>query len=369
MKIIHIVRQFYPCIGGVENYIYNLSKTQLAAGNDVTVLTLNKNLCTKEDLSDNEIIEGIKIKRIPFTGSKRYPIALSSVTNLDGCDIVNIHCVDSFIDYLGILKPFHKKRIILSTHGGYFHTKWLKILKQVYFYTVTRIILYSCDKIIANSNSDHILFKKISNNVVRVDNGVEVEAFSSVSKNIEFGYLLYIGRLDSHKRIDNLVRTIPFLLKKNINVKLGIIGPDWNDTRKGLEHIAKGLGIKNSINFMGSLSRDNLLNELSKAHLFVSASEYEGFGISAIEAMASGTPCVLNDIASFRDFIATSKAGALVNFNDHEQAARAISNIICMDKINYDLMALNAKKKAKEYSWETVGKAVMKVYEDVLYQK
>jgi alpha-1,3-mannosyltransferase len=369
VKILHIVRQFYPCIGGIEKFVLCLAKEQIKADNYVSVLSLNRNFANGKVLPTEETYENILINRIPFGGRRRYPIALSCVRYLKGYDVIHIHCVDFFIDYLVALKLFHRNKIILSTHGGYFHTKWLKTFKQLYFNTITRLVLLGCDKIIADSKSDYDLFSKISGNVIRIDNGIEVEKYSSVNKDIELGNIIYVGRIDEHKMIDNLIRVTSLLLKKGYAVKLKIIGPDWKGIRTNLEKLSEELGIKNSVIFFGQLSDEDLLKEIVKAHIFVSASEYEAFGISAVEAMASGTPCVLNNIEAFKEFLADENCGFLTDFNDHEKSAEAVSKILNMNRDTYNTMSLNAKKKASQYSWDKVYKKVMNVYEDMLSHK
>jgi len=366
MKILHIVRQFYPCVGGVENFVFCLAREQLKAGNKVAVLTLNKNFYNKKALSCEEMYEGIEIKRIPFWGSRRYPIAVSCVRYLNDYDVINIHCVDFFVDYLVFLKFLHKKKIILHTHGGYFHTRWLASIKKLYFNTISRLVLLGCDRVIAVSRHDFELFSKISDNLVRIDNGVDVEQFGAIYKDIEWGYLLYIGRIDEHKGLDNLINVLSILIKRGFKVRLKIIGPDWKGLRSHLEALADRLGIKDSVIFMGQLADEGLVKEISRAHIFVSASQYEAFGISAVEAMASGTPCVLNNIDSFKQFLDGGNRGFLTDFNDYEKSAKCITKILEMNRDSYNTMGLNAKEGTSQYSWHKVNKEVMKVYEKVL---
>ena len=67
MKILHITRQFYPLIGGMENYVLNLAEQQIKNGHSVTVLTLNRSFVNNEKLSNYEKLDnGIEIYRIPF---------------------------------------------------------------------------------------------------------------------------------------------------------------------------------------------------------------------------------------------------------------------------------------------------------------
>jgi alpha-1,3-mannosyltransferase len=366
MKILHIVRQFYPCIGGVENFVYNLAKEQIALGNQVKVLTLNKNFQNDELLLRQEIYDNISIMRIPFFGSKRYPLAFSCIRYLGDSDIVHIHCIDFFVDYLSCLRMFHRKKILVSTHGGYFHTKRFLWLKKIYFDLITRFIIKGCNKIIACSQNDYEAFSRLTHNIVKIDNGVDVKKFGKIVKNIESNTLVYIGRLDTHKRIDNLIMVTAVLLKNGVPVKLKIIGADWKATKEKSVKLATDLGIEKNVIFVGPVNEEGLLNELAKAHIFVSASEYEGFGISCVEAMASGTICVLNDIPVFRQFITNNENGFLVDFNNYNSAYKIIRKVITMDNNKYAEIAYKAKESIQKYSWPIVAKQISSVYKEIL---
>ena len=361
MNILHITRQFYPCIGGVENFVLNLAREQKALGHNVSILTLDKNFADGNALDKSSVFQGIKVDRIPFFGSRRYPIALSSIEYIKNIDILHIHCIDFFIDYLALLKILHRKKMFLHTHGGFFHTKWMRLAKIVYFNTITRLVLKSCEKIIACSESDYAIFRKISDRVVRIDNGVDIARFSLIDKRIEPGTLLYIGRIDSNKRIDNLINTVAEVRKKIPDVRLKILGPDYSNLIPGLKRLASDLGL-NNVTFLGVQGDEVLENELSRAHLFVSASEYEAFGISTVEAMASGTLCVLNDIEAFRDITLSGQTGFLTDFADHESSAARIIAALYLNKEEYNNYVSRAKSTAAKYDWHKVAKEITDLY-------
>jgi len=365
MKILHIVRQFYPCVGGIETFVCSLSQEQIQAGDTVGVLTLNRDFKDNSILPDKEKYKGINIRRIPFFGSKKYPLALSCIKYLNGYDLIHIHCVDFFIDYLVLLKFIHRKKIILHTHGAFFHTKYLRTFKKIYFNVVTRAVLNGCDKIIACSRHDYELFSKISRNVVQVDNGVNVKKYSAIKKDIKRGSLVYIGRIDENKRIDNLIRTTASLIKRGFEVRLKVIGPDWKGLRLGLQLLAKQLGVENNVLFLGKIGDEELVGEISRAHIFVSASEYESFGISAIEAMASGTICVLNSIETFKQFVSKNESGMVTDYANPKKAAGCIMRILNMNEEEYLVMGIKAREVAKAYSWDLAARKISEIYKEV----
>jgi alpha-1,3-mannosyltransferase len=349
-------------MGGMENFVLGLGREQVSRGNDVRVLTLNRNFSNNSYLPGNGEIGGINIQRVPFIGSKRYPIAVSAINHIKDCDILHVHGIDFFIDYFAAARFLHRKSIVLHTHGGYFHTKKWALLKKLYFNIVTRLVLKGCDKVIACSKNDYKLFSMISGKVALINNGVDIEKFLAIKKNIEPGRLLYVGRISENKKIDNLIMTADRLNKKGFNIKLIILGPDRDGLKIKLQSLARSLGLQHVVSFLGEVPEGRLLEELASAHVFVFASEYEGFGMSAIEAMSSGTVCVLNNINAFREIVTHGKTGFITDFGNVESAAVQISAVLSMDHFDYERISSDAKISALKYSWKKIAQDIMDCY-------
>jgi alpha-1,3-mannosyltransferase len=350
-------------IGGLEKFVLSLAQEQVKEGHRVTVLTLNKSFIDQKTYPAEENHGEIKIYRIPFFGSKRYPLAFSAVNYLKDNEIIHIHGVDFFFDYLAWTKPFHRKKIILHTHGGFFHTKDYYWLKKIFFNTITRLSVKWCNKIIAISNNDVKLFEKVSKKIVLIENGVDVEKYQ-VAKNVNTGMMIYVGRIDTHKRIDNLIKAAVYLNQIGTDAKLNIIGPDWKGLKSGLLKLVPK-EFESKINFLGPVDDETLIEEYSRAHLFVSASEYEGFGLSAIEALASGTPTVLNNIDSFNSFLENKPFGQIVNFGQVEKTASVIQKFIEIPKETFIELSDKARKFATKFSWGNTAVKIDNIYKEV----
>ena len=126
MFIVHVVRQFHPGVGGLENVVLELASAQASAGHRVRVVTLDRlfNGASEQKLPAIEVLDGIEIVRIPYFGSSRYPIALSVLRHIKEADLVHVHAIDFFFDYLAWTKPIHGRTLVASTHGGFFHTAY-----------------------------------------------------------------------------------------------------------------------------------------------------------------------------------------------------------------------------------------------------
>lgn len=358
MKILHVVRQFYPDIGGLENYVLNLAKEQVNNGNEVSVATLNRSFRTGETFAKYEKVFDINIIRIPYFGSQRYPFAFSILKHLKGFDIIHVHAIDFFADFLALTAFLHKKKLFITTHGGFFHTKKNEVLKKIYFNIITRCILNRYKAIIACSGNDFNTFSKISNNVVLIYNGVDVERYLHVPKKVIKGKIITIGRIDVHKDIDKLITILGKLKEKGIDAKLEIIGPDSKNLMVQMKLQAQKLNIQESIVFAGKLSDDELIEALSSAHLFVSASSYEGFGIAAVESLASGTPCVLSNIPSFIEIIGSNEFGEITNFNNVNETVKKIEHFLNMDDVDYENISQKARVYANNFNWKKVADSI-----------
>jgi alpha-1,3-mannosyltransferase len=360
MKILHVSHYFHPVVGGVEKNIEDLCRGLIELGHqsDVCCLSLPG---AKRD----EIYNGIKIHRIASLDMKFYKIAPSVARIIKKYDIIHVHGIGFFSDYLGLTKIKHCKPLVLSTHGGIFHTTRLSILKKPYFYLWSRLPLLFFDRLVAVSESDKKLFSRISSNITMIPDSVIYENFSKIKRKPIDGTLVYVGRLSPNKRLDNLMKAFFYIHKKQTNSKLFIIGGDWQGNRRMLESLSKKLGIEKNVVFTGRISHDKLINFFEKAQFFVCASEYEGFGISILEAMAAGLPVVVNDIDAFRTFVKNRENGFITNFSKPRKAAELILSL-STNKSKLAQISRQAKTSAKAYDYKRIAKDIEDVYKYVL---
>jgi hypothetical protein len=103
MKIVHVVRQFHPAVGGLEYVVLEIVKSQIARGHIVKVVTLDRifNATVQPTLPSRDAVAGAEVIRIPFFGSTRYPFAPSVIRHITDADIVHVHA----IDFSSIISP------------------------------------------------------------------------------------------------------------------------------------------------------------------------------------------------------------------------------------------------------------------------
>jgi len=123
MLIVHVVRQFAPSVGGLEDVVRELSKRQVESGFAVRVVTLDRAFRPREasgavSLNAYETIDGVEVIRIPYWGSQRYPIAPRVLRYIRTADLVHVHGIDFFFDFLALTKPLHRRRLVVSIGRG-----------------------------------------------------------------------------------------------------------------------------------------------------------------------------------------------------------------------------------------------------------
>jgi len=364
-RVVHIVRQFLPNRGGLEDVVYHLCREQIRQGFDVRVVTLDR-LFTKLDvkLPVREEIDGIKITRIPFHGSTRYPVAPHVFRHIGDADLLHVHAIDFFFDALAMTKLFHRKPLVATTHGGFFHTKDFSRLKTLWFNGPTRFSARCYDAIAACGRGDFEAFSTICGSKAHlIENGVDLEKFAGASSATPVRRLVSLGRFSKNKRPERLIETMAYLAAKDPAWHLDLIGAvsDWDEAALH-EEIAR-YGLADHVSLLIGLDNKAIAERMSGASLFVSASEFEGFGLAVIEAMSAGLVPVVQTNAAFSALAEKHGDIRLADFMNPVAAAALIEE-------TYDLLAEGriARPQAAElkaYSWGHVAELYTDLYRGI----
>ncbi len=361
MNIVQVTHHVWPCTGGIESFVLGLSKELKRKGHNVKIVCLDKCADGKK-LKAFERVKGISVHRIPFTDLKLYKLAPSVLEFAKDVDIIHVHNIGFFSDFLAWTKSEHGAKLVLNTHGGIDHTQSFSWLKHAYKKTFLKKALKQFDAILCDSVDDFEAFKKFKNAKL-VENGVELQPFlQSKTKKIS-QRLLFVGRLSSNKRIDLLLKMFAIVEKDFPKVELRIVGGDWKGEERKLKTLAKTLELKR-VRFVGKASEKELEREFARASFLVSASSHEGFGISVLEGMAAGCIPLLNDIPSFRRFAASGR-GTVLDFSDSGKAAKILEK--WLEKGEKELKPVRKKCNAfaKGFDWKKKVAEYERVYESV----
>ncbi|MCC7251281.1 WecB/TagA/CpsF family glycosyltransferase [Hyphomicrobium sp.] len=368
MRVLHVVRQFYPAVGGLEGVVHALSVQQRRSGLDADVLTLDREFRDPSDwLPERDLVDGVPVRRIGYLGSKRYPIAPAVLGHLKPYDLIHVHGVDFFCDYLALLAPVHRKPLVLSTHGGFFHTGFAQGAKRVYFRTVTRAALGRYKRVFACSAADAETFRPVAGDRLKqIDNGVDIAKFAGASSPVLKPSLACFGRIASHKGLERLLDTFEILKTRLPAVELQLIGNDSDGTLARLQTKYDRLLREGSVKIKTGLDDDAIARSLRDCSFFVSASEYEGFGLALVEALSAGLVPIVNRIPTFEKIVADAGVGHLADFGDPGQAADVIASAIADAAERYDALRAQAMASVTRYGWEETEQRFRGEYERIL---
>ena len=136
--------------------------------------------------------------------------------------------------------------------------------------------------------------------------------------------VLFVGKLSQRRNLPNLVRAVAALRARHgARHLLVLAGENYLDLR--LEDLARELGAGEALRILGFVPDEDLPGLYRAAETFVYPSEYEGFGIPVLEAMAAGTPAVTLDNSSLSEV--AGDAAVLLRTADVEELAGALERL------------------------------------------
>jgi len=318
LKIAHLVRQYHPSVGGLETYVAQLVQRQ-SVRHRVYVITLNRVFGSKARLRPVERSGRAIIIRVPFLGVREFFIPILRLRLLDRFDLKHAHATDQLLELLCLARHFRKGPYFATTHGLFFHTPRFRRIKKLYLRNVTRHGLSASEAVFAVSENDQAIVENIGVEAVLLRNPI-VPLGDFIVNGAD---LIYIGRIAANKRIDRLIEFAARLTELEPDITLHIVGTDPDGLWHTLSDSVRASATGNRIRYHGYLARDELQTLVRSCGYIVSASEYEGFGLSIIEGMSVGLLPVLHDNAAFRDTHRRSQCGLICDFGRPGEAAAA----------------------------------------------
>jgi alpha-1,3-mannosyltransferase len=369
IKVAHVVRQYYPSIGGMEDVVQNIAHYQARChGHIPTIITLNRVFVNPADiLPADEVVNGVRVIRIPYKGSTRYPFSPGVLRLLGDYDVVHVHGVDFAYDYLAATKWLHRRPLVASTHGGFFHTSFASRLKTIFFNTVTRATSHAYGRVVGTSDNDGNLFGKIikAPRLTVIENGVNVEKYRGKGSATKTPCIMYFGRWSSNKGLKETLELFAELAKAHPEWRLVIAGREYDLSRADLEALARDKGIAERITIAANPSDAQLAELMSQSSYYICLSRHEGFGIAAIEAMSAGLTPVLSDIPPFRNLLEKAQLGIL-HTGQVAQTVEAIVAAHAQDQAAYAARRVQLQDFSEQYSWNHIGGRYVDIYEELL---
>ncbi len=368
IKVTHVVRQYLPSIGGMEEVVRNIAMHQVRRGyQKIRIITLNRLFRNAtEQLPAREMIDGIEVIRLPYYGSSRYPICPGVLRELSDTDVVHVHGVDFFYDFLAATKWIHRRPLILSTHGGFFHTQFASRAKQTYFKSITRLSSSAYSSVIATSANDGELFNQIMGKpkLEVIENGVNVEKFANQAANELQPTLIYFGRWSSNKGLLESLDLFSQLYARDNTWRLIIAGREYDHSLIELQTLVCKLGLQNHVQLVANPSDADICKLIQQASYYLCLSHHEGFGIAPIEAMSAGLTPVLSNIPPFQRLIDNSGLGFTIsNLSNTQATVEQLIELHSQGNPAYQQRRAAAISFAAQYAWPQVADNYLALYE------
>ena len=181
-----------------------------------------------------------------------------------------------------------------------------------------------------------------------------------VAVDLPENYILFVGNRTIYKNFTFFIKTVAPILKSNPEIFVVCAGGNRFEAYE--EELLRNLGIIEQI-IQRNFADHELASYYSGARCFVFPSEYEGFGIPILEAMACGCPVLLANHSSFPEVAGT--AGVYFELNNpedlYDKLIRLLTNIHLRNEY-----ALEGLKQSKKFSWQKTAEQCLQVYRSVI---
>lgn len=170
--------------------------------------------------------------------------------------------------------------------------------------------------------------------------------------------ILYVGRSDPYKNLPRLIEALAGVRANGVPARLRVVGspdPRYPEAPRRAEE----LKLSAFVDWAGYVSPEQLIHEYQTADVFCLPSRYEGFGLTLLEAMACGTPCVCSNIGSLPEV--AGDAARKVDPAILPQLVDALTEVLTRKEIAEDL-AHRGVQRAAQFTWERTARQTIEAY-------
>tara|TARA_B100001113_G_scaffold143148_1_gene117161 strand:+ start:270 stop:1403 length:1134 start_codon:yes stop_codon:yes gene_type:complete len=356
--------------GGMSIYVQQISR-HLSENNNVTVVTGEKAESFKDhnlEFISLNIFEpelNVEDKEIYLQEFKN---KLEESVDLKSFDVIHAHYWLSGLVAKEISNELNIPFIFTSHSLGVFLDGYNK--ERV---DCEKIVMTSSNLVTASSVFETMLiadsYKVDENKIKKITPGVDREIFSpdlSIKKENVF---LSIGRIQEQK---GQLQTLEFLnnFKKTENDFKCIFiggpsGKHGNEYLKELKETVENFNLDIHVEFMNSLPQTKIVDLLNKAKLLIHTSQFETFGLVAIEANAMGVPVLTNNNGSLMEIIENNKNGYLSENLVNRDVNNFVHNLLNENQ-KFEEISLSCIEKSKKYDWVKTASDLESFYKQLV---
>lgn len=371
MRILHIYKDYFPVLGGIENHIRILAEAQAARGHDVTVLVANPaRRTTVETLNGVRVIKAARWATVAST-----PIspALFWQTARLKADVAHLHFPHPPGEVANwLLRP--AKATVISYHSDVVRQAGLLRLYK----PLMKRVLNRADAIIYGSPpmKHSVYLRPHAAKLHLVPYGVPLDRFLKEPSDEEFdrvrarypigsadrSKLLFVGRLRYYKGLNVLIDALPQIDAQLIVVGIGPMMDEW-------QTLARARGVADKVTWLGEVSDVDLpaLYHLSDLFVLPATHASEAFGLVQVEAMASGVPTICTEVGTGTSWVTQDgQTGYVVAPNDPAALAEKINRLLADPPLRQTLGAAGRARAQAEFAVERLIERVEQLYQTLI---
>ena len=387
MKILMLTWEYPPrVVGGIARVVYDISRTLLKDGHDVTVVTYREG-----DTPYFEDDKGVKVYRVDnYMINPNNFIDWIMQLNFNMVAKVNeimkeqgefdvIHAHDWLVAYAAkTLKNSYNIPIVSTIHATEAgRNSGIHDETQRYINDTEWMLTYESAEVIVNSNymknELQRLFGLPYEKINVIPNGVNLNLFNGIERDYNFRrkyamdnekVILFMGRLVYEKGIQHLISAMPKILEGYHDAKLVICGK--GGMQDELQEQVNAMGIGNKVYFAGYMNGKDVERMYKAADISVFPSTYEPFGIVALEGMLAERPIVVSDAGGLGEIVEHRVTGMKSYCGNPNSIADSILELLFNPEL-CDNIVKNAKIKVKEnYNWQKIAQDTHFTYQKAI---
>ena len=353
MRIAYITQSYPPMVSGASIVVKNLAEGMAACGHKVLVIAASDRRESYKTINCNLTVLRLCSFHNPFRIGQRFiisprPVFIRALRDFQP-DLIHTHDALQLGMLSLIYKRKHKIPVVLTTHAlPNFAAKYipavfssLRPVMETSLWMYAWLILRKFDTVTTPTPTTSAMISAITKiEPLSISNGVDLNSFTpsrltmdrknalctQLNLHPNVPIILYVGRLDTDKRVDQVIRAAAHAMQ-NTDAHLLVIGDGRQ--KPALMQLCHSLGIKKRCHFPGYISMEEGLHEIYRlANLFVTASEIETQGIVLLEAAASGLPIVAVRATCIPEIVHDGVNGYLTEPNDNTALGNAITDLL-----------------------------------------
>ena len=388
-RILILSWEYPPLIeGGLARHVRKLSEGLVELGVEVHVLTRGS-----DESPRSEVVAGVNVHRVLEPSRPRdlgefvtwvermnADMLAAGVGLGDRYDFDVVHGHDWLVaaacDHLARRFGAPLVTTIHATEHGR-HQGWVETHPQSYIHGVERWISNRSDRVIACSAymreqiSD--IFAVPEARIAVIPNGIDPEDLPLGEESelerlrAEFAapgerLVLLIGRLVYEKGFQIALEAMPELIERVPGTRFLVAGSGTHEEE--LHRQARELGLMDHGTFLGWIGDDVLHLLYRIADVCVVPSIYEPFGLVALEAMASGCPCIVADTGGLREVVPHGEVGLRFRTRDPEELGRMVERVLTDADLRERLVA-EASEHVLRFDWSDVARRTAAIYAEL----